>query len=228
MVEAGDRRLLALALSSQAQLHMLAHRATDCVAVGERAVALARDVGDAAILSHALLNVGSARWQLGDPVAWSLMEESLGSRWPLARSTACRSCVVLGWHQLDDLHLDDAERTLAEGISLAERHDHLGFLGYLTVELGMLKLARAAWDDAVRAARRGLDGAPLVRHGALTVLGRVRVRRGEPGGDELLGEAGARGRAGGAAADRADRRGPGRGGLAGRRPRRRAGRRGPA
>ena len=153
---AGDRRLLALALSNQAQLHMLAHRATDCVAVGERAVALARDVGDAAILSHALLNVGSARWQLGDPVAWSLMEESL--RVALAAGEvehACRSCVVLGWHQLDDLHLDDAERTLAEGISLAERHDHLGFLGYLTVELGMLKLARAAWDDAVRAARRG-------------------------------------------------------------------------
>ena len=225
---AGDRRLLALALSNQAQLHMLAYRATDCVAVGERAVALARDVGDAAILSHALLNVGSARWQLGDPVAWSLMEESL--RVALAAGEvehACRSCVVLGWHQLDDLHLDDAERTLAEGISLAERHDHLGFLGYLTVELGMLKLARAAWDDAVRAARRGLADAPLVRHGALTVLGRVRVRRGEPGGDELLGEAWARGRAGGAAADRADRRGPGGGGLAGRRPRRRAGRRRP-
>jgi len=64
---AGDRRLLALALSNQSQLHMLAYRATDCVAVGERAVALAREVGDAAILSHALLNVGSARWQLGDP-----------------------------------------------------------------------------------------------------------------------------------------------------------------
>ena len=187
---AGDRRLLALALSNQAQLHMLAYRATDCVAVGERAVALAREVGDAAILSHALLNVGSARWQLGDPVAWSLMEESLGVALAAGEvEHACRSCVVLGWHQLDDLHLDDAERTLAEGISLAERHDHLGFLGYLTVELGMLKLARAAWDDAVRAARRGLADAPLVRHGALMVLGRVRVRRGEPGGDELLGEA---------------------------------------
>ena len=39
---AGDRRLLALALSNQSQLHMLAFGATDCVAVGERAVALAR------------------------------------------------------------------------------------------------------------------------------------------------------------------------------------------
>ena len=187
---AGDRRLLALALSNQAQLHMLAFRATDCVAVGERAVALARELGDAAILSHALLNVGSARWQLGDPVAWSLMEESL--RVALAAGEvehACRAYIVIAWYHLDDLRLDDAERNLAEGIGLAERHDHLGYLGYLNAELGKLKVARAEWDDAVRAARQGLDGAPLVRHGALTVLGRVRARRGEPGGDELLREA---------------------------------------
>ena len=52
----------------------------------------------------------------------------------------------------------------------------------------MAKVARAEWDDAVRAARRGLDGVPLVRHGALTVLGRVRARRGEPAA-RLLREA---------------------------------------
>jgi DNA-binding CsgD family transcriptional regulator/energy-coupling factor transporter ATP-binding protein EcfA2 len=187
---AGDRRLLALALSNQSQLHMLASRAGDCVAVGERAIALAREVGDAAILAHALTNVGGARWQLGDSVAWSLMEQSL--RVALAAGEvehACRAYAVLASHQLDDLRLDDAERTLAEGISLAERADHLGYLGYLYVELGGAKLARAAWDDAVRAARRGLDGGPLQRCPALTVLGRVRVRRGEPGGDGLLGEA---------------------------------------
>jgi DNA-binding CsgD family transcriptional regulator len=186
----GDRRLLALALSNQSQLHMLAFRASDCVAVGERAVALAREVGDPAILSHALINLGSARWQLGDSVAWSLMEESL--RVALAAGEvehACRAYIVVAWHHLDDLHLDDAERTLMEGIGLAERADHLGVLGYLSAELGTLKVARAAWEDAVRAARRGLDGGPLVRHGALTVLGRVRARRGEPGGDELLREA---------------------------------------
>jgi DNA-binding CsgD family transcriptional regulator/energy-coupling factor transporter ATP-binding protein EcfA2 len=187
---AADRRLLALALSNQAQLHMLASRAGDAVAVGERAIALAREVGDAAILSHALNNVGGARWQLGEESAWSLMEESL--RVALSAGEvehACRSYAVLASHQLDDLRLDDAERTLADGISLAERADHLGYLGYLYVELGGAKLARAAWGDAVRAARRGLNGGPLQRCPALTVLGRVRVRRGEPGGDELLREA---------------------------------------
>jgi DNA-binding CsgD family transcriptional regulator/energy-coupling factor transporter ATP-binding protein EcfA2 len=183
----GDRRLLALALSNQSQLHMLAHRAIDCVAVGERAVALARELGDPAILSHALINVGVAREQLGDPVAWSLMKQSL--RVALAAGEvehACRAYMLLAWHQLEDLHLGDAERTLAEGIGLAERADHLGYLGYFHVELGMLKLASGAWDDAVRAAQRGLSDIPDQQYPALTVLGRVRVRRGEPGGDELL------------------------------------------
>jgi DNA-binding CsgD family transcriptional regulator/energy-coupling factor transporter ATP-binding protein EcfA2 len=187
---AGDRRLLALALSNQSHLHMLAIRTEDCVAVGERAIALARELADAAILSHALLNVGSARWQLGDPAAWALLEESLRVALTAGEvEHACRAYIVVARHQLDDFHLGDAERSLAEGIGLAEHHDHLGYLGYLSVELGELKLARAAWDDAVRAARRGLDGGPWVRHGALIVLGRVRVRRGEPGGDELLREA---------------------------------------
>jgi len=68
-------------------------------------------------------------------------------------------------------------------------HDHLGYLGYLHVELGRLQLARAACDEAVRAAERGLSDLPYQRCPALVVLGLVRVRRGEPGGDELLRQA---------------------------------------
>jgi len=184
---AGDRRLLALALSNQSQLHMLARRATDSVTVGERAIALARELGDAAILSHALNNVGVARELLGDQAGWALLEESL--RIALAAGEvepACRSYVNITLKQLDDLRLDDAERNLADAISLAERSDHLSYLGYFHVELGMLKLASGAWDDAVRAAQRGLSNIPDQQYPALTVLGRVRVRRGEPGGDELL------------------------------------------
>ena len=187
---AGDRRLLALALSNQAQLHMLDFRTEDCVAVGERAIALAREVGDAAILSQALTNLGGARWQLGDPVAWSLMEEGL--RVALAAGEvehACRAYILIIWDLLDDFRLDEAERKLADGIRLAEHSDHLGYLGYLHVELGRLELARAAWDEAVRAAERGLSDLPYQRCPALVILGQVRVRQGESGGVELLRQA---------------------------------------
>ena len=187
---AGDRRLLALALSNQSQLHMLAHQASECIAVGERAIALARQAGDAATLSHALNNVGSARWQLGDPVAWSLMEESLQVALAAGEiEHACRAYVNLISNQLDDLRLDEAERRLADAFRLAERFDHLSYLSYFHVEQGRLELARAAWDDAVRSVRQSLGGLSHHQCPALTVLGRVRVRRGEPDGAELLGRA---------------------------------------
>lgn len=50
-------------------------------------------------------------------------------------------------------------------------------------------LAKADWDRATSAAEVGLDAQPPSRCPALTVLGRVRIRRGQPGGDELLSQA---------------------------------------
>jgi hypothetical protein len=73
---------------------------------------------------------------------------------------ACRSYVLTIWNLLDAVRLEEAERRLVDGIRLAERHDHLGYLGYLHVELGRLQLARAACDEAVRAAERGLSDLP--------------------------------------------------------------------
>ena len=187
---AGDRRLLALALSNQSQLHMLANRDLDAITVGERAIALARQGGDAATLSHALNNVGVARWYRGDEAGWALLEESLQVALAAGEiEHACRAYANLIWNQLDELRLDEAERRLAEAFRLAERYDHLSYLSYFHVEQGRLQLARAAWDDAVRSVRQSLGGLSHHQCPALTVLGRVRVRRGEPGGDELLGRA---------------------------------------
>jgi DNA-binding CsgD family transcriptional regulator len=63
------------------------------------------------------------------------------------------------------------------------------FLTYMYMELGNLKLATGQWDDAVRAAELAVDAQPPMRSSALVTLGRVRVRRGQPGGGELLAEA---------------------------------------
>ena len=71
---AGDSRLLALALSNESQLCVLAHHAAESIAYGERAAALAREVGDAAITSHALTNIGISRWHLGDPAGQPTIE----------------------------------------------------------------------------------------------------------------------------------------------------------
>ena len=148
---------------------------SDCVAVGERAIALARELGDAAILSHALTNVGSVRrWPLGDPVGWSLMEESL--RVALAAGEVEHACRAYVHH-----HLGPSRRlsvwtrpsgSWRRACASPSSPTTSAILGYLQVELGRLRLARAAWDEAVRAAERGLSDLPYQRCPALVVLGR--------------------------------------------------------
>ncbi|MEV0093993.1 AAA family ATPase [Streptomyces sp. NPDC050738] len=188
--QADDGRLLALALSNTSQLHMLAERTAEAVEFGERAIVLAREEGDAAILSHALNNVGAALWRSGDPRGRPQLEESL--RVALAAGEvehACRAYANIIWTLLENLQYADADRFLAPALELADRAEHLGFLSYLQVETALRRFAAADWDEAERYAELGVHDPVPGRCPALTVLGRVRIRRGTPGGDELLAQA---------------------------------------
>ena len=185
---AGDDHLLAMALSNKAQLHALAGRDAEAVVVAEQAIALGKDTP--ATLSHALNNLAVARLRLGDASALSTLEDSL--RVALAADEpeqACRAYVNLIWSNLDLLRLDDARRLLAEGIEFAERSEFLMFSRYLQVALGALHSATADWDEVEPAAACALDSSPPVRCAALTLIGRTRLRRGDPGAVQTLREA---------------------------------------
>jgi DNA-binding CsgD family transcriptional regulator/tetratricopeptide (TPR) repeat protein len=188
---AGDTRLFALALSNRSQLHMLANRSAESIAIGQRAATLARRVGDPDILTHALTNVGLSQWSRGDPDAPATMEEAL--RVALAAGAtehALRAYVGIASALLDNFQLADAGRYLAKGIDLAEESEHLGFHTFLTLERARLTLAHGAWNDAVGEVEFAQDDAqPPVRWAALATLGRVRVRLGRPGAEETLGRA---------------------------------------
>ncbi|WP_328630169.1 ATP-binding protein [Streptomyces sp. NBC_00356] len=187
---AGDDRLLALALSNTAQLRMLSDAYAQAVEYGERAITLARRAGDPAILAHALNNVGSARWRDGDPLGQRQLEESLAVALESGEvEHACRAYANIVWSLLDELRFTEADRLLSPAIDLADRAEHLGFLTYLHVELALRKFAAGDWAEAERYARLGADVFPPARCPALTVLARVRVRRGDPGGGELLDQA---------------------------------------
>jgi DNA-binding CsgD family transcriptional regulator/tetratricopeptide (TPR) repeat protein len=184
---AGDPKALALAYSNQSQLHMLAERSTESIDLGERAAELARATGDSAVLSHALTNVGLSQLRLGDRRGEETLEEALRVALDAGESEhACRSYVGMIWQFLDAFRLDEAEHRITAAVELAEESEHFGFLTYLHVARGRLELARASWEEAVHAAEQGVESQPPVACPALTVLGRVRVRRGLPGGDELL------------------------------------------
>ena len=184
---AGDSRLLALALSNESQLCLLAHRPAESIAYGERAAALAREVGDAAITSHALTNIGISRWHLGDPAGQPTVEKALRVALEAGEvEDACRAYINLAWSLLDWCRLDEAERYLTVGMKLAEDSEFFGYLSYMQVERARLEFARGSWEEAVRTASALTDAYLAARCPALTVLGRVRARRGQPGASSLL------------------------------------------
>jgi ATP/maltotriose-dependent transcriptional regulator MalT len=187
---AGDRRAWAMALSNQAQLLMLSGRWAESLSVGRRAAAMAREVGDAAVLSHALTNMGASLWDSDPGEAERTAAEALSVA--LAANEiehACRAYAVLTWHLVDTLRLDEAGRVVADGVDLADQHEFLGFGQYLRVQQGEVALARADWEQADRLAEWAVDGVPTTRCPALVVQGRVRARRGTPGAYDLLVEA---------------------------------------
>ena len=187
---AGDSRLLALALSNESQLCMLAHRLHESIAYGERAVLLAREVGDAATTSHALTNIGRSRWALGDLAGQRTIDEALQVALEAGDvEDACRAYVTLFWEMLDWSRLDEADHYLTAAMKLAEESEFFGILSYMQVGRARLYLARGSWDEAVRMAEGAEDAFLPARCAALTVLGRVHARRGQPRAARLLSSA---------------------------------------
>jgi DNA-binding CsgD family transcriptional regulator len=190
LAEAGDTRLLAMAYSNQSQLHVLAERHAQAIEWGGRAVRLAREAGDAAILSHALNNVGLAKWRRRDPQGRPTLEESLQVALAAGEiEHACRAYVNMIWSLLDDLCFAEAEQRLAEAMELADCAEHQMFLTYMNMELGILKLATGHWDEAVQATEPAVHGPKSVRSPALVVLARIRARQGDPAAADLMNRA---------------------------------------
>ncbi len=119
------------------------------------------------------------------------MEESL--RIALAADEpehACRAYVNLILYDLQLLRLGDARRLLTEGIEFAERSDFVMFSRYLQVALGERCISRPPSGTRSCRPRRTRSTAPRRCDArAVTLIGRTRLRRGEPGAVETLREA---------------------------------------
>lgn len=177
-----DRRELALALSNQSQLAMLADRMQEAAAAAEQAIAIARDIDEAQVLTHALNNLGTSRWATGDPKGRHMVEEALQVALDAGLSEdASRAYCNIVWQLLLELDRGDAEIQVRAGLRHAEQDEQLVFWKYLQVEHGMVALAGAQWTEARNHAQHGLSATNPIRCAALTVLGRVAVRTGAPG-----------------------------------------------
>ncbi|HWH97437.1 MAG TPA: AAA family ATPase [Pseudolysinimonas sp.] len=189
LIDIADRSLYALAVSNEAQLALLAHDTARALELSTHAIGIAREVGHAGALSHALTNYGTALMYHGDLDGMRQLVEA--GEVALAVDDiedAARAAVNLVWGLLDQYRLGLAEIHLARALEVTERAEFFGFVTYQQMEQARLDLARARWEDAL-AMVDPLPDPPHARCVALTVIGTVRLRRGEEGVDEALDEA---------------------------------------
>lgn len=184
---------LAWAYSVRAQMYMLQDRTELAVQWGARAIALAEELGESEILCHALNSVGTAELFAGREGGQQKLEKSLALA--LAdgfHEQAARVYTNVSEHAIIFKDFQRAEQWLLQGLDFDRQHDLDAWTHYLAGWLAQLRLDQGQLAEAERIANEVLATPRLtavMRLPALTVLARVRMRRGEADATALLDEA---------------------------------------
>lgn len=181
---------LAMAYSVRAQLHMLFDRFEAAIDWGRRAIELAEHLGEIETKVHALNTVGMARLLSDRPGGREQMEESLKLALEHGfHEQAARAYTNYGEYAVLFKDFALAERLLSEGIAFDTRHDLDAWTHYLVGRLAQLRMDQGRLREAETIAAGVVDMERLtlvMRLPALTALGRIRMRLGEPDGPSLL------------------------------------------
>ena len=184
---------LAMAYSNRAQLDMLAGKAETAIDWAVRTIRLAEPSGYDEILSHALNNLGAARLIAGDTEGEADLHRSLNIA--LTRGLqehAARAYTNLSWTAIALRRYVDGARYLSEGISYCEQHDLDSWRLYMLALRSRARFELGEWNQASDDAEvvlRHPRTATITRIPALTVLGHLRIRRGDTDVTSPLDEA---------------------------------------
>ena len=189
----GPTAELATAYRTQAHLCMLDRDRDRAVALGSKAIAMAADLGNVAIEAAANMVVGTALLVTDDPAGRPYLDRCL----ELARAEGLDDIVALahlniGTSYGEQYHFAEAEAELLTGLAFTREHDldHSGH--YMSAWLALTYLHQGRWTEATELAETLLmtpDVSAISRIMAQVALGRVRIRRGDPGASTVLGEA---------------------------------------
>jgi tetratricopeptide (TPR) repeat protein len=140
---------LAMAYSNLAQLRMLDLDLEETLRWGNRAIALAEELGETETLVHALNNVGSARSYAGDDQGREELTRSL--ELAIGRGLldhAGRALANLAFTAMLAMRLDEADHRLATALAFAIEHDLDFRRGYLLATRAELRVRQGNWDAA--------------------------------------------------------------------------------
>lgn len=174
---------LALAYSNLAQIHLNDEQFDETLDWSGRALDLAAALDDTAVTVHSLNNIGTMQLLAGDPAGREKLEQSLAlaERDGLEEHIG-RAFIHLGW-TMTRTRAYELEPWLDRGIKVCEELGLEGWELYVLAYRARAHLDRGRWNDAAEDATyvlRSAKSVPLLRILALTVLGLLRARRGDP------------------------------------------------
>jgi DNA-binding CsgD family transcriptional regulator len=176
-------RELAFAYSVLAAVHMNDERFDETLRWGIRGLDLAESCGDTGVIVYSLNNIGTMQLLAGMPEGRQKLERSLA----LAESAGLddqvgRAFIHLGW-AMTRTRAYDLQHWLDRGLKVCEELGLEAWKLYCLAYRARLYLDLGRWNDAAADAAFVLQAAhsvPLLRLLALTVLGLLRARRGDP------------------------------------------------
>ena len=183
---------LAMAYGNVSQRRMVAEDLDAAIATGGRALELAQRLDDTEATVYALTNIGAAEFQAD-------LEEGLGK---LKRALALalehdleddagRAFFSIAHRAEVQRRFDLAEAYLGPGLEYCRERGLDTWRLYLLGSRARMELHRGRWDQAAESAAvvlRDPRSAPVARGMALTTLGSVRARRGDPDAAAPLSE----------------------------------------
>jgi len=186
-------RELALAYVNLGHLYTVAEDVEEAMAWCSKALELGEQLDDPQVLVYALTNIGAVQVFTDAPQAPAQLEQSLELALRAGlEEDAGRAYLNLVWWPLRRRRYDLVDRYLEEGLEHCAEHGLDLWRLFFVACRARLELDRGRWGEAADSASLALRDRrtwPVPRVFALTVLGLVRARRGDPDVWPVLDEA---------------------------------------
>ena len=186
-------RELAMAYSNRSQLYMLSEESKPAIEWGNRALKLAETLGDDDVIVHALTNIGTAQSFSGHEAGLKTLEQALS----IAKEQGMDDHVARCYANISSIavmHRDyqPAKKYLTQGITFTTDRDMDSYSIYLRGWMARSHFEQGEWAQAVSEAEQVLSLAPgssVMALPAVTTLGSVKMRRGDPEASRWLDQA---------------------------------------
>ena len=188
-------RAKAMAFSNMSQFRMLSGLTEEALYWGEKAMQIAKELGDQNALSHALNNIGTVHIWIpsSKEKGIALLEESLA----IAKQNSFHEHTARAYTNLGNCGMDIKDYALTakmveEGIQYCEERNLYGLMSCLISCKARLHLEKGDWSAAENTADRLFKNGnlpPLARIELLVMLAKIKMRRGEDDALPLLLEA---------------------------------------